>query len=127
MRNYEIIFIVRPDLPEEDADKLLSQMENLVTSTGGTVKKMEKLGRRRLAYKIKRCQEGLYVLFVLDCQAATVHEFERKLKVSDPVIKFMTVRLDEEMKKVEKFRQSRAKRTARRKAPPAAEAAAAAS
>jgi len=125
MRNYEIIFIVRPDLPEEDTDKLISQMDLLVTSTGGTVKKMEKLGRRRLAYKINRIQEGLYVLFVLDCQPATIQEFERKLKVSDPVIKFMTVRLDEEMKKVEKFRRSRAKRTARRKAP--AEAAAPAS
>jgi small subunit ribosomal protein S6 len=50
MRKYEIIFVVRPDVPEEDVDKLIAQMEGVVTGTGGTLEKTEKMGRRRLAY-----------------------------------------------------------------------------
>jgi len=124
MRTYEIMFILKPDFPEEEADRFVSSMEALVTSTGGTVSKVEKMGRRRLGYSIRRCWEGQYVLFVLDCAVATVQEFERRLKVADPVIKFLTVRTDEEIKGAEKIRKMRAKHAARRKAAPSAEAAA---
>ena len=125
MRTYEIMFILKPDFPEEEADRFLSAMEALVTSTGGTIRKMEKMGRRHLGYSIRRYREGQYVLFVLECAVSTVQEFERRLKVADPVIKFITVRTDEEIKKAEKLQKIRAKRASRRKpAAPSAEAAA---
>lgn len=123
MRIYEILFIVRPELPEEELDRLVGQFEGLVASTGGRVQKAEKWGRRRLAYPVRRCREGQYVLFTLECEPATVREFERRLKVSDQVIKFLTVRIDRELKRLEKMKRRREKRAARRKTPAAPAAA----
>jgi len=125
MRKYEIIFVVKPDLPEEELDKLITQMEGVVTGTGGKLDKTEKMGRRRLAYRIGGHREGFYVLFFLEGSGDTVKEFERRLKVTDAVIKFLTVRVDEELERAEKFKALRAKQEARRPRakPPAAPAA----
>jgi len=125
MRTYEIIFILKPDLPLEEVDRFVSQMEEIVTSTGGTIRKIDKMGQRRLAYMIGRYRDGQYVLFAIDCGAATVKEFERRLRVTDSVIKFLTVRVDEEMKRFEKLKQGRAKKLARKKPKPGSEPAAA--
>jgi len=114
MRKYEIIFVVRPDVPEEDVDKLIAQMEGVVTSAGGKLEKTEKMGRRRLAYRVGGHREGFYVLFTLEGGGDTVKEFERRLKVTDSVIKFLSVRVDEELKRAEKFKALRAKQEARR-------------
>lgn len=114
MRIYEIIFVVRPDVPEEELDKLITQMEGVVTGMGGKVEKTEKMGRRRLAYRIGGHREGFYVLFFVEGSGDTVKEFERRLKVTDSVIKFLTVRVDEELKRAEKFKALRAKQEARR-------------
>jgi small subunit ribosomal protein S6 len=125
MRKYEIIFVVRPDVPEEELDKLVTQMEGVVTGMGGRVEKTEKMGRRRLAYRISGHREGFYVLFFVEGSGDTVKEFERRLKVTDSVIKFLTVRVDEELKRAEKFKALRAKQEARRpRSKPAATAAA---
>jgi small subunit ribosomal protein S6 len=114
MRKYEIIFVVRPDIPEEELDKLITQMEGVVTGTGGKLEKTEKMGRRRLAYRIGGHREGFYVLFSLEGDGDTVKEFERRLKVTDSVIKFLAVRVDEEIARAEKFKAMRAKQEARR-------------
>lgn len=114
MRKYEVMFIVRPDLSEEDLDKVVAQMESAVTGTGGKIEKVEKMGRRRLAYRVARCREGLYVLFTLEGSGDTVKEFERRLKVSDAVIKFLTVRIDEELERAEKWKALRAKQAGRK-------------
>jgi small subunit ribosomal protein S6 len=125
MTKYELMFIVRPDLPEEELDKLAAQMEAVVTGAGGRIEKIEKMGRRRLAYRVERQREGFYVLFIFEGTGDTVHEFERRLKVSDPVIKFLTVRMDEQMKRAEKFKVQSARREARKPRPkPAPEASA---
>lgn len=117
MRKYEIIFVVRPDLPEEEVDKLVAQMEGVVTGTGGRVEKVEKMGRRRLAYRVQRHREGFYVFFTVEGGGDTVKEFERRLKVTDTVIKFLTVRTDEDLKRAEKFRAFREEQEARRARP----------
>ena len=124
MRNYEIIFIVRPDATEEDVEKLISQMETVVTGTGGKLEKVEKLGRRRLAYRVAKQREGIYILFRLQGSGDTVKEFERRLKVIDTVIKYMTVRIDEDLERAEKFKALRSKQESkkRRSKPPAAPA-----
>ena len=114
MRKYEIMFVVRPDVSDEDIAKLVSQMEGVVNGAGGKIEKVEKLGRRRLAYRIARQREGYYVLFVLEGSGDTVKEFERRLKVMDTVIKYLTVRVDEELERVEKYKALRAKQEARR-------------
>lgn len=129
MRIYEIMFILRPELPEEEVDRIISQFEGVVTSTGGTVQKAEKWARRRLAYDVKKCREGQFLLFTIECDPPTVREFERRLKVSDQVIKFMTVRVDLDWKRLAKVKKKREERAARRKKPassaaPAAPAAA---
>lgn len=114
MRKYEIIFLVRPDVAEEEVDKLITQMEGVVTGTGGKVEKVDKMGRRRLAYRVAGHREGHYVLFLLEALGDTVKEFERRLKVTDAVIKFLTVRVDEDLKRAEKYKAMRTKQEARR-------------
>jgi len=121
MRNYEIIFIVRPDVTEEDIDKLIAQMEAVVAGAGGKLEKVEKLGRRRLAYRVRKQREGFYVLFRLQGSGDTVKEFERRLKVIDTVIKYLSVRIDEDLERAEKFKALRAKQESKkRRAKPAA-------
>lgn len=115
MRNYEIMFIVRPDVADEDTDKLIAQMEGVVAAAGGKVEKVEKLGRRRLAYHVRRQREGFYVLFKLQGNGDTVKEFERRLKVADTVIKYLTVRMDEHLKRAEKFQALRARQESKRR------------
>jgi len=122
MRNYEIMFIVRPDVADEDTDKLIAQMEGVVAGAGGKMEKVEKMGRRRLAYRVQRQREGFYVLFKLQGNGDTIKEFERRLKVTDTVIKYLTVRMDEGLKRAEKFQALRAQQETkrRRSKPPAA-------
>jgi small subunit ribosomal protein S6 len=115
MRNYEIVFIVRPDVTEEDVDKLIAQMEGVVAGTGGKLEKVEKLGRRRLAYRVQRQREGIYVLFRLQGSGDTVKEFERRLKVSDTVIKYLTVRMDQDLERAAKFKALRARQESKKR------------
>ena len=117
MRKYELIFIVRTDVPEEDVEKLVTQMQGVVTGAGGKIEKAEKMGRRRLAYRVHRQKEGLYVLLVFEGSGDTVKELERRLKVTDTVIKFLTVRMDEELKRAEKMKAVRAKQDSRKRRP----------
>src|SRR6202008_2610106 len=124
-RTYELMFIVRPDMVEEELDKLISTLETAVTSTGGTVKSVERMGKRRLAYAVRRFHDGVYVLLIVEGGGGLIHELERRLRVSEPVIKFLTVRIDEEQKrlaKIKKIRDARKKVSAQ---PAAAEEAAA--
>jgi small subunit ribosomal protein S6 len=118
-RSYEVMFIVRPDLMEEDVDKLISTLQNHATTAGGTVQNVEKMGKRRLAYDVKKFSDGQYVLFVLQADGKAIHELERRLRVSEPVIKFITVRTDEEKQRLDKVRKIRESRVKR---PPAAAA-----
>jgi small subunit ribosomal protein S6 len=120
-RAYEVMFIVRPDLTEEDLDKLVATLQSHATGAGATLKNAEKMGRRRLAYDVKKFQEGQYVLFTLAAEGKAIHELERRLRVAEPVIKYITVRTDEEQQRLEKVRKIRESRSRR----PPAEAAAA--
>ena len=100
MRIYEELFIVKPDVPEEEIDQLIEQMKSVVTTAGGTVDKVDKWGKRRLAYRVDKYREGAYILFQFSSAPETVKEFERRLRVSDMVIKFLTVRIDETLKRL---------------------------
>jgi len=119
MRIYENLFIVKPDATEEEIDSLVEQMSGNITKAGGTVDKVDKWGKRRLAYRVEKNREGFYVLIQFTAEANTVKEFERRMRVQDSVIKFMTVRIDETLKRIEKRRKEREKRAHRRPQPPA--------
>lgn len=114
MRIYEELFIVKPDAPEEEVDQFIEQMKAVVTGSGGSVDKMDKWGKRRLAYRVDKYREGAYVLFQFNAAPETVKEFERRLRVSDLVIKFLTVRIDQTMKRLEKRKRDRDKRAHRK-------------
>ena len=114
MRIYENLFIVKPDAAEEEIDQLIELMSKHVTTAGGTVDKVDKWGKRRLAYRVEKYREGSYVLLQFTAEASTVREFERRMRVQDSVIKFITVRIDETLKRVEKRKKEREKRAHRR-------------
>jgi small subunit ribosomal protein S6 len=119
-RTYELMFIVRPDMTEEDLDKLLAMLQSIVPASGGSIVKVDKMGKRRLAYTVKRFHEGIYVLMVVEGGGAVIHELERRLRVTEQVIKFLTVRTDEEQKRLDKIkalRDSRKKVSAQPAAP----------
>lgn len=106
-RSYEIMFIVRPDVEDAEIDKIVETFSGYVTQGGGTVKSTEKMGRRRLAYTVRKFNDGFYVLLIVDAPASAIAEIERRLRVSEQVIKFITVRTDEEEKRVAKIKKHR--------------------
>jgi small subunit ribosomal protein S6 len=106
-RTYELMFIVRPDLTDEDVDKVISTVDTQITSAGGTVKNVERMGKRRLAYLVRNFADGLYILFTIEGPGSVIHETERRLRVTEPVIKFITVRVDEEQKRLDKVKKIR--------------------
>ena len=127
MRVYEELFIVKPDAPEEEVDGFVEQIKQVITSGQGTIEKADKWGVRKLAYRVQKYNEGIYVLLQFSSSPELVREVERRMRVSDLVIKFITVRIDEKMKKIEKRKKARDKRAARRPAPQVAAPAAPAS
>ena len=116
MRIYEELFIIKPDAPDEEVDALVEQLRTQLVTLGATVDKIDKWGKRRLAYRVDKYREGTYVLFQFTAEPAHVYEFERRLRVADLVLKFLTVRVDETLKRLDKRKKERDKRTAKRAA-----------
>lgn len=117
MRIYEELFILRPDVTDEQIDPYIEQIRGIIASDGGTLDKVDKWGKRRLAYHIGKFSEGFYVLLVFQSEPNVVREIERRMRVNDLVIKYITVRIDEKLKRLEKRRKMREKRAARKPAP----------
>jgi len=118
MRVYEELFILKPDTVEEEVDGFVEQIQHVITNGKGTVDKTDKWGVRKLAYRVQKYSEGLYVLIQFSSTPDLVKEVERRMRVADQVIKFITVRIDEKQKKIDKRKKARDKRAARRPAPP---------
>ncbi|HEX4155869.1 MAG TPA: 30S ribosomal protein S6 [Acidobacteriaceae bacterium] len=109
-RTYEIMFIIRPDIEEAEIDKIVETFSGYVTQGGGQIKNSladQKMGRRKLAYTVQRFNDGFYILLVVEAPASLIAEIERRLRVSEQVIKFITVRTDEEDKRVAKIKKHR--------------------
>ena len=117
MRIYEEMFIVRPDATDEVIDPIIDALSKFITGHGGTVDKVDKWGKRRLAYRVDKSDDGFYVLMQFTGTPDTVKELERRLRVNDLVIKFLTTRIDERLKVAEK-RKKKAEKRAARKPPP---------
>jgi small subunit ribosomal protein S6 len=115
-RVYEFLFIADPNLGEPEVDALTAQVQGFIEKEGGKLQKVEKWGKKRLAYSIGRHREGSYVLLVAEGGSAVVKEVERRLRVLDGVIKYITVRVDEELRKAEASKARRAAIEAKRRA-----------
>jgi small subunit ribosomal protein S6 len=114
-RLYDLIFICMPTTPEEEIAKIVATLEHAAAEHGAKVEKLEKWGTRKLAYRVSKQREGYFVYLSLkSTQGDAIKELERRLKVSDAVIKYMTIRLDEELKRQQKLAAKREQRNRRR-------------
>lgn len=114
MRIYEELFILKPDVTEEQTDAVLEQIRQIVNGAGGSIDKVDKWGIRKLAYRVNKLNEGFYVLVQFSTRPDVVKEIERRLRVNDLIVKFLTVRIDEKLKWLEKRKKIREKRAARK-------------
>jgi small subunit ribosomal protein S6 len=114
-RLYDLIFIARPATPEDEIKKILSVIEHAVAEKGSKIEKTEHWGTRKLAYRVAKHREGMYVYQqIRTTHGELIAELERRLRVQDNVIKYLTVRLDEDLKRQKKLGERREKRAARR-------------
>ncbi|HMD39377.1 MAG TPA: 30S ribosomal protein S6 [Candidatus Acidoferrum sp.] len=120
-RLYDLIFIARPATPEDEIKKVITGIEHTCAEKGGKIEKTEHWGTRKLAYRVAKHREGIYVYQqIRTSHAELIAELERRLRVQDVVIKYLTVRLDEDLKRQKKLggkRELRAARRPRRSAP----------
>src|ERR1700758_4720433 len=114
-RLYDLIFIARPATPEEEIKKVNSGIEHTCAEKGGKIEKTENCGTRKLAYRVAKHREGIYIYHqIRTTHGELIAELERRLRVQDVVIKYLTVRLDEDLKRQKKLGEKREKRAARR-------------
>ena len=114
-RLYDLVFIVRPATPEEEIKKILTVIEHTCAEKGGKIEKTENWGTRKLAYRVAKHREGIYIhQEIHTTHGELIAELERRLRVQDNVIKYQTVRLDEDLKRQKKLTLKREKRAARR-------------
>ena len=116
-RIYEVVFIIDPATGEEDSTRLVENLQKIVTDQGGAITKSESMGRRQLAYKIGRNHEGHFMLFEIEGTGGEIAELERRMRVSDQVMRYLTVRVDEDRRRAEKFKERRARKASKRPAP----------
>src|ERR1700674_4883008 len=124
-RLYDLIFIARPATPEDEIKKLISGIEHTCAEKDGKIEKTEHWGTRKLPYRVAKHREGIYFYQqIRTAHSELIAELERRLRVQDVVIKYLTVRLDEDLKRQKKLVHKRELRAARRprraSAPPSA-------
>jgi small subunit ribosomal protein S6 len=107
LRTYEIAFITAPNTADDELSKLNSQIEQIITGRGGKITKVDNWGRRKLAYRIGKFDEGVYTFVYLEGSGQEIAEVERRLRVTDFVIRHLTVRTDEALKRAEKLKSKR--------------------
>jgi small subunit ribosomal protein S6 len=95
LHQYEMMYIVRPELDEETVAANIAKVSDLVTNNGGEVAKAEPWGRRRLAYPIKQCHDGQYVLMQFKLDPAALPEVERTIRINENVIRYLVIRMDD--------------------------------
>jgi len=116
-RTYEIVFIVNPDADDAEVMRLTEAIQKIITDQGGIVTKTEMMGRRQLAYEINHQRDGVYVLLEVEGSGAEIAELERRMRVNDRVLRYITVRVDEDRRRAEKLKDRRARKAAKRPAP----------
>ena len=109
-RIYEVVFIINPEAGEDEVMRLSESMQKIITSQGGTITKTEMMGRRQLAYEINHKKDGTYVLLEVEGSGAEIAEVERRMRVNDQILRYMTVRVDEMRRRADKLKARRARK-----------------
>ena len=113
-RSYEIVFIINPDTEDAEVMRLTEAAQKIITDQGGNIIKTEMMGKRRLAYEINHQRDGIYVLLEVEGSGREIAEFERRMRVNDRVLRYMTVRVDEYRRRAQKLKDRRARKAERR-------------
>lgn len=120
MRRYETVFVLAPTLSDDEALQTIEGFKNTAVEKGAQIVNLDNWGKRRLAFPVKKHTEGTYVVLTLEeSGGAAVTELERKFKVTDSVIRFLSIRIDEDLKRAEKFKRRRDLRKKKRAETPA--------
>ena len=113
-RTYEVIFIIDPDVAENEVMQLSEGVQKIITSQGGSITKTEMMGKRQLAYEINHRREGTYILLEIEGSGAEIAELERRMRVNDQILRYMTIRVDEDRRRAEKLKERRTRKAARK-------------
>lgn len=113
-RQYELVFIVDPTADDDEVTRLTETLTQIATDQGGVVTKSESMGRRRLAYEILHKTEGSFVLLEIEGSGREIAELERRMRVNDRIIRYLTVRVDLDRRRAEKFKAKRARKAEKR-------------
>jgi small subunit ribosomal protein S6 len=113
-RTYEVMYIADPETADETIGKLNEAVEKLVQTEGGSVVRTDDIGRKRLAYPINKKKEGYYVLFEIEGSGQEIAELERRMRVNEMILRYMTVRVDEDRKAADKKRAKRESKASKR-------------
>ncbi len=114
-RTYEVMYIAAPETADEDVTKLNESLQQIIENSGGSIVKTDVMGRRKLAYPINKKTEGFYTLFEIEGSGQEIAELERRMRVNDAIIRYLTVRVDEERKTGAKLTAKREDRQNRRR------------
>ena len=109
-RTYEVIFIVDPTAGDEEVMRLSEGVQKIITGQGGSITKTEMMGKRRLAYEINHKKDGTYVLLEVEGSGKEIAEVERRMRVNDQILRYMTVRVDEMRRRADKLKNRRARK-----------------
>ena len=112
-RIYEVVFIINPEAGDDEVMRLNEGVQKIITSQGGSITKTEIMGRRQLAYEINHKKDGTYVLLEVEGSGAEIAELERRMRVNDQILRYMTIRVDEDRRRADKLKDRRARKAAR--------------
>jgi small subunit ribosomal protein S6 len=116
VRTYEVVFVAAPTLTAEELDGFITHTKTVVEGKNGKVIKVDNWGKRPLAYKIKKYRDAYYVVLTIEGEGPAIAELERRFRVTDYIIRFLSVRIDEDLKRSDKLRTLRQRKTSSRKA-----------
>jgi small subunit ribosomal protein S6 len=112
MRVYEVLFIVAPNTEAADIDSLVTQLSDVATNQGAKITNVNRMGLRRLAYPIQKFNEAHYIVLTVEGTGAEIAELERRMRVIDAIIRYLTIRIDEDLKRADKLKKQRVARAA---------------
>ena len=112
-RIYEVVYIINPEVGDDEVMRLNEAVQKIITSQGGSITKTEIMGRRQLAYEINHKKDGTYVLLEVEGSGAEIAELERRMRVNDQILRYMTIRVDEARRRADKLKDRRARKAAK--------------
>lgn len=113
-RTYEVVFIIDPTAGDDEVMRLSEAVQKIITGQGGVITKTEVMGKRQLAYEINHKKDGTYVLLEVEGSGAEIAELERRMRVNDQILRYMTIRVDEDRRRADKLKERRARKADRR-------------